>query len=199
IARRLAERRQALQDERGQLERLLAQRQRAYANRLAALRSQQAQVDSDIATMKSRVGLSERNVAINREMRSQGYISEQRMQLGGHANISTPLLSIVPAGTKLEAHLYSPSRAVGFVRAGQHVLLRYQAYPYQKFGHYEGTVSSVSRSAVSPAELPPQLAGMSSLIGISGPNGSPAAEPVYLITVTLDRHAVTGYRKQVPS
>ena len=282
IARRLAERRQALQDERGQLERLLAQRQRAYANRLAALRSQQAQVDSDIATMKSRVGLSERNVAINREMRSQGYISEQRMQLvegekleqearlgalqrqrialmgdratlegelndlplktradiavierniaaveqelaqtearreivvpapqdgtvtaifaelGGHANISTPLLSIVPAGTKLEAHLYSPSRAVGFVRAGQHVLLRYQAYPYQKFGHYEGTVSSVSRSAVSPAELPPQLAGMSSLIGISGPNGSPAAEPVYLITVKLDRQAVTAYGKQVP-
>jgi len=30
---------------------------------------------------KSRVGLSERNLAINREMRDQGYISEQRLQL----------------------------------------------------------------------------------------------------------------------
>jgi len=275
IARRLAERRRALQDERGQHERLLAQQQRAYANRLATLKSELAQVERDIAVMKSRVELSERNLAINREMRGQGYISEQRLQLvegdkleqetrlgalqrqrlslmrdratlegelsdlpvktrtdiaiierniaaveqelaqtearreivvpapqdgtvtailaelGGHAAVAAPLLSIVPAGTKLEAHLYSPSRAVGFVRAGQHVLLRYQAYPYQKFGHYEGVVASISRSAVSPGELPPQLAGISSLTGAG-------AEPVYRITVKLERQTVTAYGQPVP-
>ena len=278
IARRLAERRQALQDERNQHERLLAQQQRAYANRLATLKSELAQVERDIAVMKSRVELSERNLAINREMRGQGYISEQRLQLvegdkleqetrlgalqrqrlslmrdratlegelsdlpvktrtdiaiierniaaveqelaqtearreivvpapqdgtvtailaelGGHAAVAAPLLAIVPAGTQLEAHLYSPSRAVGFVRAGQHVLLRYQAYPYQKFGHYEGVVASISRSAVSPGELPPQLAGISSF---TGANAGVPAEPVYRITVKLDRQTVTAYGQEV--
>lgn len=279
IARRLAERRQALQDERSQHERLLAQQQRAYANRLATLKSELAQVERDIAVMKSRVELSERNLAINREMRGQGYISEQRLQLvegdkleqetrlgalqrqrlslmrdqatlegelsdlpvktrtdiaiierniaaveqelaqtearreivvpapqdgtvtailaelGGHAAVAAPLLAIVPAGTQLEAHLYSPSRAVGFVRAGQHVLLRYQAYPYQKFGHYEGVVASISRSAVSPGELPPQLAGISSLTASTSGAG---AEPVYRITVKLERQTVTAYGQPVP-
>lgn len=39
----------------------------------------------------------------------------------------------------LEAHLYAPSRAAGFVVAGQRVLIRYQAYPYQKFGLQPGS------------------------------------------------------------
>ena len=96
----------------------------------------------------------------------------------------------MPAGATLEAHLYSPSRAVGFLRPGQHVLLRYEAYPYQKFGHYEGVVASISRSAVNPGELPPQV------VAVGGMTGS-ATEPVYLITVQLARQTVTAYGRQV--
>lgn len=122
-----------------------------------------------------------------------GTVTAILAELGGHANVAAPLLSIVPAGAKLEAHLYSPSRAVGFVHPGQRVLLRYQAYPYQKFGHYEGEVASVSRSAVSPGELPPQLAAIAS---VTGPNGA-GTEPVYRITVKLERQAVTAYGEQI--
>ena len=62
-------------------------------------------------------------------------------------------MTLVPAGARLEARLYGPSRAIGFVRPGQRVLLRYEAFPHQKFGQYEGVVRSVSRSTVGPAEL----------------------------------------------
>ena len=92
-------------------------------------------------------------------------------------------------GARLEAHLYSPSRAVGFVRPGQQVLLRYQAYPYQKFGHYAGVVANISRSAVSTAELPAQLAGIAG--GVAG------SDPVYRITVTLERQTVSAYGQPV--
>ena len=51
---------------------------------------------------------------------------------------ASALASLVPAGAQLQAHLYAPSSAVGFVRAEQPVLLRYQAFPYQKFGHQHG-------------------------------------------------------------
>jgi membrane fusion protein len=78
------------------------------------------------------------------------------------------------------------------------VLLRYQAYPYQKFGHYEGKVVSVSRSAVSPGELPQQLAGIASVTGVAAGPGARAGEPVYLITVSLERQTVDAYGNAVP-
>lgn len=113
---------------------------------------------------------------------------------GASADTTAPLLSIVPSDATLEAHLYCPSRAVGFVRPGQRVLLRHQAYPYQKFGHHEGVVVSVSRSSVSPADLPRQLAGMTSLTGLAV---SGAAEPIYRITVSLASQTISADGRQV--
>ena len=68
-------------------------------------------------------------------------------------------MTLVPAGARLEARLFGPSRSIGFVRPGQRVLLRYEAYPYQKFGSYEGVVKSVSRTTVGPGELAEASAG----------------------------------------
>lgn len=64
---------------------------------------------------------------------------------------SAPLLSIVPSGAALEAHLIVPSRAIAHVKPGQRVKLRYDAFPHQKFGHAKGRVVSVSRAAVTAA------------------------------------------------
>jgi membrane fusion protein len=112
------------------------------------------------------------------------------VERGGRPTSGVPLLGIVPEGAPLVAHLFSPSRAVGFVRSGQHVLLRYQAFPYQKFGHAEGEVAAVSRSAVSPSELPAQLSGLTSVVG--------GGEPVYRIEVRLARQWIGAYGQRVP-
>jgi membrane fusion protein len=120
-----------------------------------------------------------------------GIVTAIQAETGAAVTPAVPLLSIVPSGGKLEAHLYTPSRAIGFVRPGQRVLLRYQAYPYQKFGHYGGVVTSVARSALNPAELPAQLAGLAN-------NGERGGEPVYRVTVGLDTQTVTAYGKPVP-
>lgn len=101
---------------------------------------------------------------------------------------TTPLLSIVPTGSTLEAHLFSPSRSVGFIHAGQKVLLRYQSYPYQKFGQYEGTVISVSRSALKQEDLSSPL--------LEATDGS--KESQYLITVKLGSQYITAYGKNEP-
>jgi membrane fusion protein len=107
---------------------------------------------------------------------------------GAYANATVPLLSIVPSNAKLEAHLYGPSRAIGFVQPGQRVLVRYSAFAYQRFGHYEGVVSHISRMAVAPGELPPQISTVSSLTA-ANPGG--ATEPIYRITVALrSQHAI---------
>jgi membrane fusion protein len=96
----------------------------------------------------------------------------------------------VPSGAVLQAQLFSPSRAIGFLKEGQRVLLRYEAFPYQKFGFHEGVVVSVSRSAMSPAEMTQQLAGLTALYGTN--------EPVYRINVELAQQTVTAYGNSVP-
>jgi membrane fusion protein len=112
-----------------------------------------------------------------------GTVSAILAERGQTVSPSMPLLSIVPASSILEAQLYAPSRAVGFVKPGQHVLLKYQAYPFQKFGQYDGTVTLVSRTALQPNEVPPQAM-------------APASTPMYRINVTLKSPTVTAYGKE---
>jgi len=147
-----------------------------------------AGIERSLAALEQELASTESEREIVIASPQDGTVTAVLAERGGHANPAAPLLSIVPAGTQLEAHLYGPSRAVGFVRPGQRVQIRYQAYPYQKFGHYEGTVASVSRSTVNPAELPAQVAAQ----------GGIAAEPVYRITVRLDSQSVRAYGAPMP-
>ena len=154
------------------------------------VQAQIANIDRNSAEVEQQLAEVEARREIVVAAPQTGIVASIQAESGGSANTTVPLLSIVPAGTQLEAQLFSPSRAIGFVRAGQPVLLRYQAYPYQKFGHYKGMVANVSRSALSPSELPLQLAGLTSLYG--------ANEPVYRIMVSLESQTVTAYGQPMP-
>ncbi len=114
-----------------------------------------------------------------------GIVTTVLVEPGQMVTPGTPLATIIPAHSILEAHLYSPSRSIGFVRAGQEVLLRYLAYPHQKFGMYRASVTSVSRNPMTPAEL-----------GFTPPDGS--REPVYRIRVALEGQAIRAYGRLEP-
>jgi membrane fusion protein len=119
-----------------------------------------------------------------------GVVTAIQTEIGGSVAPSTPLLTLVPADSILLAHLFGTSRAVGFLRPGQKVLLRYHAYPYQKFGLYEGVVSSISQSAISPSEVTQQLSGLTSLYG--------STEPIYRVTVELSQQTAMAYGQAIP-
>lgn len=119
-----------------------------------------------------------------------GTVTAIHASAGAAVNSGTPLLSIVPRGARLEAHLYAPSRAIGFIRPKQPVLLRFQAYPYQKFGHYAGVIKSISRTGMAPSELPAPF-------GAVAPGGA-QGQALYRITVTLARQDVTAYGRPEP-
>ena len=95
------------------------------------------------------------------------------------------LLTLLPDGSPLQAHLFAPSRAIGFIRAGQEVRLRYPAFPYQKFGSHRARVLSVSRTAFAPADL-----------GHAPADGS--REPLYRIKVALESQTVAAYGRAEP-
>lgn len=112
-----------------------------------------------------------------------GVVATQMVKPGQAVQAGQPLLSLLPGDGQLEAELLVPSRAIGFIEPGDKVLLRYQAYPYQKFGHQQGKVTQISRSALSGGEL-------GALIG-----DVRQGEPFYRVTVSLARQSVTAYGK----
>jgi membrane fusion protein len=104
--------------------------------------------------------------------------------VGQQVDPAKPLVSIVPKGSVLHAELYAPSRAVGFVKVGDPVLIRYAAFPYQKFGQHRGIVESVARTALPSSDL--FAAGAASA-------GANDTEPLYRITVRLASQSVIAY------
>ncbi len=94
-----------------------------------------------------------------------------------------PVMQILGADTVLEAELYAPTRAIGFARVGQEVRLMYDAFPYEQFGTFKGTITEISRSALSPQEItaPLKLEGAS-----------------YRIRIRLDQQAVRAFGKYYP-
>lgn len=150
---------------------------------------ERADVDRQIATLEQEIAETEAQREIVIQAPQAGTVTAVQAELGSNVGTAAPLMNIVPAGQKLEAQLFGPSRAIGFIRAGQRVLLRYEAFPYQKFGQYEGVVAEVSRTAINPGELT-QLSGLTSLLA--------ANEPVYRITVTLARQTAIAYGEAIP-
>ncbi len=82
-----------------------------------------------------------------------GEVSDITTEIGQRIVPEKSLLTIVPRGSAVETWLYAPSAAIGFARPGQRVRLRFDAYPYQKYGVGRGTVVAISRVAIDPANV----------------------------------------------
>lgn len=108
-----------------------------------------------------------------------GTVSAVLAEPGQSVTGSAALATLVPQGARLLAHLYAPSGAVGFVRPGQAVRLRYEAYPYQKFGQQTGQVLQVSRVPLAASEM----------AALSLPATDRPGEPMFRITVQIDAAA----------
>ena len=114
-----------------------------------------------------------------------GIVATVLVEPGQTVSAGATLATLIPQGTPLEAHLYAPSRSVGFVRPGQEVLLRYTSYPHQKFGSHRGRIASVSRNAMPPGDL-----------GFVPADGS--REPLYRIKVELASQSIDAYGRPEP-
>ena len=175
--------RTSLEQELAELERELARLPLEHETELATIDREISSLEQDIAEAEAR-----REIILTAPV--PGIVTGLQVEPGSGIGAAVPVLSLVPEAAALEADLFAPGRAVGFVREGQPVLLRYAAFPYQKFGFYRGTVTSISRAAVNPAEFSSALAGLTSLYD--------AGEPVYRIRVTLERQTVTAYGEALP-
>ncbi len=116
-----------------------------------------------------------------------GTITALTTAVGQRVDASVSLAALVPASSKMEVVLSVPSSAIGFVKVGRKVIVRYDAYPFEKFGQYSGQVSAVSEADVSSADL-----------GAAAAPVQPADKrTAFRVKVALDQEYVEAYGARI--
>ncbi|WP_108944594.1 HlyD family secretion protein [Shewanella halifaxensis] len=94
-----------------------------------------------------------------------------------------PLMSLMPKDAELIAELLLPSRSAGFLQLDDEARLRFDAFPYQRFGFIAAKISHIDKALISPgeADMPIQ-----------------PDEAVYRIQATLESHSIQAYGEAFP-
>lgn len=166
---------QALERQRAALGRERAELEGELQQLPLLARGEQGDIERDLAALSREAAEVDAAQRLVVRAPQDGTLTAVVADTGQSVAPSSALASLVPAGAQLQAQLYAPSSAIGFVRPGQAVRLRYEAFPYAKFGHRDGQVLEVSRTPLAPAEL-----GALALTA-----GGPAREALFRITVAL--------------
>ncbi|MDH5500761.1 MAG: HlyD family efflux transporter periplasmic adaptor subunit, partial [Gammaproteobacteria bacterium] len=104
-----------------------------------------------------------------------GTVSAIHITRGQTVSSDSLALSLIPESTTMHAELLVPGRSIGLLDAQQAVELRFDAYPFEKYGTYSAKLERAAGSLLFPgdARLPVAI-----------------TEPVYRVRATLARQAV---------
>jgi membrane fusion protein len=149
----------------------------------ADLQRVEAEAAAARATLSQRVTQNEAQGTVVVTAPFAGRVAAVPVEIGQTVATGATLAILTPKDSRLDAELYVPSRAAGFIRPGQEVRLQYQAFPHQRFGTGRGVVASVSRTVLAPAEV--------AIPGLK------VEEPVFRVRVHLDRDSVTAYGERM--
>lgn len=143
----------------------------------------ESQLRSQLANINQQITQASAQQSYDVRSNRSGRVSGLMVKPGMIAQSTTPLMTILPIEAALEAVLLVPSRAFGFVQQGQNTRIRYQAFPYERFGIYHGNIESVSKSILLPNEVNLPVA---------------LREPVYQVVVELKEQNAKAYGASVP-
>jgi membrane fusion protein len=112
-----------------------------------------------------------------------GRVTNLVVSMGQQLQGSQVLMQLLPESGFLYAQLLVPTRAFGFIQPGQTTWLRFDAFPYQRFGLYQGEVSQLSKAVLmaQDPDSPVQI-----------------QEPVYQVQVQLNQQFIEAYGEQLP-
>lgn len=142
-----------------------------------------AQIERTIADNEQRLQeaeLREETVVLAPQ---DGVVTALSVKIGESVSLGSLALILIPKDVSWDVTVYASSRDIGFIRENSTAKIRYDAFPYQRFGLYSGQVSVVSRAAVKGSMLDSRLI----------PN-----EYYYKVKITLDDQCIKAYGKCEP-
>ncbi|MBO1326085.1 HlyD family type I secretion periplasmic adaptor subunit [Acetobacter sp. TBRC 12305] len=117
-----------------------------------------------------------------------------KVSVGSVVTPAQPVMTLVPTGQGLEIEAVMSGHDVGFVRLGDHALVKFATFPYQQYGGAEATVRTISADAFTPDGT-----------GGAGPGNEltpeNAAQAFYRVRLRIDRytlHGVPGFFHPLP-
>jgi membrane fusion protein len=174
----------------GALGQQLATRRAELAQAAAALEQLPTTIAEKVQALRSQIADAEQRIAEIDGRRAYvvrapiaGRVSTLQAAVGRAVDTRQPQLSVLPRNGGLEAALFVPTQAIGFVRPGQDVRILFDAFPYQRFGTYGGRVVRVAKTMLTSADVSAPVA---------------LQQPAYKVTVELDRQDVTAFGERVP-
>ncbi len=96
--------------------------------------------------------------------------------IGGIIEAAKPLMIIVPIRGGLEVEAKVLNKDAGFVKIGQTVQVKFEAFPFTRYGSIRGIISGLSRDTVSDQKL----------------------GAIYVVRISLDQSNISIDGKQVP-
>ena len=174
---------QALKRQKSTLERDLATAKLEEPSVALRARAQEEQVNRQISELQQTMVQEEAKRETIIKAPITGIVTNITVSNGQSVAADATFATILPAGSKLQVELLVPTRAIGFVTKGKEVSLRYEAFPYERFGQYRGVIADVSQTVWSPGDKIGPLT---------------VREPAYRITAKLDRQSVEAMGQEIP-
>ena len=136
----------ALEIERARSDRLMSIKAdvRATEQALLDVENQKIQIDTQIHDVQA-------NEFVRITAPTAGEILLVNVRQGQRIDPGDRLFAIAKPGSSLAISLEVPSGAIGFIKTGQRVVLKYDAFPFQAYGLRYGRVSAVHSAAIGSA------------------------------------------------
>lgn len=123
-------------------DRLVSEVRRRQAELLEAAEAERARLKQDMRAAEQE--LADRTVRAPRA----GRVAELAVfTVGGRVADGEKLMTIVPVDEAIEIEASVSNRDVGFVKAGQRAFLKFDAFPFERYGIVRGTVRQVASDA----------------------------------------------------
>ena len=119
---------------------------RATMEQLVQLRSQRDSAAEEKKKMELR-----RNLVTLTAPADAVVLELAQKSIGSVVREAEPVLTLVPLDVPLEAEVSVNARDIGQVSAGEEARLKFDAYPFQKYGTADGNIRTISRDAFSPS------------------------------------------------
>ncbi|TPG62530.1 HlyD family secretion protein [Ewingella americana] len=118
---------------------------------------------------------------------TDGKISSLSVTPGQMVNAGDSLAQLVPAkNSPFFLVAWLPNESLPYVKPGEHINIRYEAYPFEKYGQFPGKVDSISSAPVSEQELNSYSSAPRDANGkVSG--------PYYKVMVSLEKNQLNWH------
>ncbi|WP_181146185.1 HlyD family efflux transporter periplasmic adaptor subunit [Vibrio jasicida] len=149
----------------------------------SSLTLQLSELDLQLSELRKSLIEVRRNKRVAIRASMPGIISFTEATVGQVVTPNQLLVSVLPEDQSLQVELIVPTRAYGFITSGKEVVIKYDAFPYQKFGSYKAYTTTISTSVILPNEvkLPINF-----------------TEPSYRVSAELVNQKVSAYNANIP-